>query len=170
MTRFKQLMARVLGCLCMLVFTSLVLNVLWGVVTRYLLGHQAHWTEELARLLLVWLAMIGAALAYIENKHLGVDVLTRSLHSSSQRVARFLTHLVVFLFASAVMIYGGVSLVIDRWQAGQVLAALSINKAWFYLAVPISGLLIAVFALDATLAAMTGRATPTDPQPVEVKP
>ena len=42
------------------VFLILVIDVLWGVASRYLLGSQASWSEELARLLMVWLALLGA--------------------------------------------------------------------------------------------------------------
>ncbi|HMS67214.1 MAG TPA: TRAP transporter small permease subunit, partial [Saprospiraceae bacterium] len=33
----------------------MTLDVLYGVVTRYVFGAQASWTEELARFLLIWI-------------------------------------------------------------------------------------------------------------------
>jgi len=158
MIRFvKQVTARGLGALSVVVFLALVLDVLWGVVTRYVLGHQAPWTEELARFLLVWLGMAGAALAYIDNKHLGVDALTRLLDPSGRRLAHVVTHSSVFLFAAGVMVWGGVQLFTDRWQAGQVMSALAIKRAWFYLSIPVSGLLIAIFALDTVVTTALGK-------------
>jgi len=153
----KQSTARVLGTLSVLIFAALVVDVLWGVATRYLLGHQASWSEELARFLLVWLSMLGGALAYIENSHLGVDALTRVLDPSARRIAILVSHTLIFLFGAAVMVYGGTMLFIDRWESGQVLPALLIRKAWFYLSVPVSGVLITVFALESAVAALTGR-------------
>lgn len=156
---FKNFAARTLGALCVLIFLVLVLDVLWGVLTRYAFGQQAHWSEELARLLLVWLAMIGASLAYIEKSHLGVDVLTRLLDHQARRLADVITHAMVFLFAAAVMVYGGSILFLDRWESGQVMAALPIKKAWFYLSVPISGGLIALFALDLLAGTLSGKSS-----------
>lgn len=153
----KHSASRSLGYLCVLIFSLLVIDVLWGVATRYLLGHQAYWTEELARFLLVWLAMIGAALAYIDNKHLGVDIVTRSLDPSARRIANLVTHLAVFGFAAGVMVYGGAGLFVERWNSGQTMAALEIKKAWFYLSLPVSGLLISIFSLDAAIATALGR-------------
>jgi TRAP-type C4-dicarboxylate transport system permease small subunit len=161
----KHVAARLLGYLCILIFILLVVDVLWGVARRYLLNHQAYWTEELACFLLVWLAMIGAALAYIENKHLGVDIITRSLDPGAQRIANFVTHLAVFGFAAGVMVYGGTALFIDRWNSGQTMSALEIKKAWFYLSLPISGFLIAIFSLDVAIATALGRVVKTESSP-----
>jgi TRAP-type C4-dicarboxylate transport system permease small subunit len=148
---FKLHTARALGALCIVIFLALVLVVLWGVATRYLAGHQAVWSEELARVLLVWLSMVGAALAYIENSHLGVDVLTRPMTPDARRIAHVVSHACVFLFAAGVMLWGGAELFLERWHSGQVMSAMQIRKAWFYLSVPVSGLLIALFALDAAV-------------------
>jgi TRAP-type C4-dicarboxylate transport system permease small subunit len=166
MNWLKHTTARVLGGLCVLVFTALVIDVLWGVATRYIVGRQAFWTEELARFLLLLLAMLGAALAYIEDKHLGVDALTRALHPSARRITSLLTHMAVFFFASGVMIYGGGSLFFERLQAGQMMSSLPMKKAWFYSCLPISGFLIAVFSLDAAMAAVRKTFSPAPDETV----
>jgi TRAP-type C4-dicarboxylate transport system permease small subunit len=155
--QIKQLTARLLGTLSVAMFVVLVADVLWGVVTRYLLGSQAVWTEELARLLLVWLSMLGAALAYASRSHLGVDSLLIALDPFAERVATLASHLLILLFALGVMVYGGSALTLERWQAGQMLSALPMVKAWFYLSVPVSGVLIAIFSLDALLELRTSR-------------
>lgn len=165
----KNLVGKTLAGLCLLIFLSLVLSVLWGVATRYLLGQQAHWTEELARLLLVWLAMAGAALAYLDHSHLGVDILTRQLDPGARRIADLVTHFCVFAFASAVMLYGGSALFLERWDSGQVMSALPIRKAWFYLSLPVSGTVIALFAFDLFLGTCLGRSPVPTPTAVEVE-
>jgi TRAP-type C4-dicarboxylate transport system permease small subunit len=142
-------LARLLGALSSLIFAVLVADVLWGVATRYVMGSQAVWSEELARLLLVWLSMLGAALAYAVRSHLGVDTLLITLDPAAARIAAGFGHAVVLLFAAGVMTYGGSALFLERWHAGQVLSALPILKAWVYLSVPVSGALIALFAVDA---------------------
>lgn len=153
----RSVASKVLGVLAVTVFTILVLDVLWGVASRYLLGNQARWSEELARLLMVWLAMLGAALAYLQQKHLGVDVLMRLLHPDAQRVAQVFAHFIVFMFSAAVLAYGGFDLVSQRWAAGQFLPALGINKGWFYLAIPISGVLLSIFSIEMMIESAKGR-------------
>lgn len=153
----RSLTARAIGSLAVVIFAALLASVLWGVLTRYAFGQQASWSEELARFLLVWLAMLGAALAYIENSHLGMDILTRLLDTSALRLARLTSHALVLLFAIAVMVYGGGTLFLERWDSGQVMPALMFRKAWFYLSIPVSGVLISLFALDAVIRCMRGK-------------
>jgi len=137
---------RILGPMCALVFLVLLFVVLWGVFTRYVLGDQARWTEELARFLMVWLAFLGAALAYAHQQHLGVDILVARMEPAARCVVTLVEHAVVFLFAVLVLGYGGMELCRDRFAAGQTMPALGILKAWQYLCVPASGVLIALIA------------------------
>jgi TRAP-type C4-dicarboxylate transport system permease small subunit len=165
MTSLRLLSLRSLAALSVSVFAVLVIDVLWGVATRYVLGHQAPWTEELARLLLVWLSMLGTALAYAHGSHLGVDVVLEALAPPARTVATFTVHTLVLAFAFGVMVYGGTSLFLERLDAGQVMSTLPMRKAWMYLASPISGALMTVFAVDAIAALIRQRAA--EARPVE---
>lgn len=136
-----------LGPLCAAVFVVLLLDVLWGVFTRYVMGDQARWTEELARFLMVWLAFLGAALAYTRQQHLGVDILVARMDPQARRISLLVEHAVVFLFAVLVLGYGGGGLFLERHASGQTMPALGILKAWQYFCVPVSGVLIGLIAM-----------------------
>jgi TRAP-type C4-dicarboxylate transport system permease small subunit len=148
MSGLKHFTSQLLGALSVFVFVVLVIDVLWGVLTRYAFGHQAPWSEEVARLLLVWLSMLGTALAYVHRSHLGVDVLLLALAQPARQVAVVTIYLLVLAFAAGVMVYGGGTLFVERMDAGQVMSTLPMRKAWMYLAIPVSGLLMSVFAVD----------------------
>lgn len=145
---FNQQASKVLNALLIVVFALLVIDVLWGVGTRYIFGNQARWSEELARLLMVWLALLGAALATRDGQHLGLDVVVRQWPVEVQRLASIFVHLAVAIFALVIMAWGGGQLVADRFESGQMLPALDISRAWFYLALPVSGALIAIFSIE----------------------
>ena len=57
-------------------------------------------------------------------------------------------HTCVGAFGLLIMTWGGGQLVAQRLAAGQVLPALGISKAWFYLSLPVSGILIVLFSLE----------------------
>lgn len=146
-SKVKSSTATALGVLAIVVLVVLVVDVLWGVFSRKILGDQARWSEELARFLLVWISFLGGAIAYLDDKHLGVDLLYTSLHGSAQRWCKVVTHFMVLLFSLGVLGFGGTRLVIDRFDSGQLMPAMEISKGWFYLAVPVSGYLIGLFAI-----------------------
>lgn len=162
---FPRFLSRALEWITVAVFSALVVNVLWGVATRYLLGNQARWSEELARLLMVWLAFLGAVLALARQEHLGVDLLLRKLHPDARRIAELSVLLIVTLFAGVVLGYGGLVLTWQRWQASQLLPALGISKAWFYVAVPVSGVLMVFASLDQMMRVIRGTPRSMSPTP-----
>ncbi len=154
---FHRLVVRALSGLCAVIFAALVIDVLWGVFTRQILDNQPAWTEELARFLLVWLAGLGGVLAYATDRHLGVDVLVARFHPDARRIALLVSHLCVLGFSIAVLVVGGLELFQSRWDSGQQLGALGIRKAWFYLVLPLGGVLITLLACGKTLATLRMR-------------
>ncbi|MEL6970438.1 MAG: TRAP transporter small permease subunit, partial [Bacteroidota bacterium] len=52
---------RIVTALLVGIFGLLVVDVLWQVFGRYVLGQSFSFTEELARFALIWLAILGAA-------------------------------------------------------------------------------------------------------------
>lgn len=122
-----------------LALTVLMLDVLWGVFTRYVLEMPSRWTEEVAQYLLMWVALFGAAAAFGRGEHLGFDYLATKMTPPAQRVGQIVCHTVVVLFVAVVMVFGGFRLVANTFAAVQVTPALEINKGLIYLALPLSG-------------------------------
>lgn len=131
-----------------LLFVALAVDVLWGVVSRYVLGHQSRWTEELAVYLLIWVSLFGAALMYRDRGHLGVDYFVGKLHPDAQRVAAVVAELAVILFAGFALVYGGGMLVAETLGSGQVTPAMGWRIGYLYSAVPLSGLFMVCFGIE----------------------
>ena len=126
---------------------AMVASVTWQVLSRYLFVVPAAWTEELARFLLIWIGMLGAAYAYRTHSHLGLDLLPAKLTGIGKARLNVLTHLVCLLFAAAVLVIGGGSLVAMTWELKQTSAAMGLPIAYVYAVIPASGVLICLFAL-----------------------
>jgi len=146
--KLKKYLEKGLELTVILVTGFLVLDVVWGVATRYLLGHQSPWTEELARFLLVWVGLMGASLGFIRKSHLGVDYFVGKLSPKGQTIIQLIVYICVSFFSSVVMIYGGYRLVAMAFEYPQRSAALNIQMGYIYLAVPISGFFIFIFSVE----------------------
>lgn len=163
-TRIMQSLNRfihaILSWFSISVFFILIVDVVLGVLSRYLFastipwvnklatftfGNPLRWTEELATFMLVWLVFCGAAIAYYDKAHLGINLLMEKFDPTARKVTRVISLLIVLIFTCAVMIWGGAQLVIERFDAGQMMATLGIHKAWQYLAIPFNGFFIAWF-------------------------
>lgn len=126
----------------------LTLDVLWGVFSRYFLGAQSRWTEELARVLLIWIALLGAAVAFSLKAHLGLDFFVGLLTPAARRLMRIVADLIVLGFTASVMVWGGIRLVVETFRLEQMMMALPFAKGYVYLAVPLSGAFILLFTLE----------------------
>ena len=140
----------------------LVVSVVWGVFTRYALGEQAKWTEELARFLLIWVALLGGAVAFATRSHLGVDVFVNRLHPEARRVTEVVAFLVVLFFAVTVLLLGGAKVVREALALEQTTPALGWKMGHVYLALPISGFFVALYTLEHLVATLRRRPSNTD--------
>jgi len=132
-----------------LLMLLLVGAVLWQVISRYVFGSPSSWTEEMARFLLIWIALLGAAYAFRSGMHLALDVLPRKLEGKSARMLKLFTIFMVVLFSATVLVGGGVSLVSLTWELRQYSAVLGLPMSLVYVVIPVSGLLICLYALGA---------------------
>ncbi|MDA1274115.1 MAG: TRAP transporter small permease [Verrucomicrobia bacterium] len=146
--RIRESLVRLLEWTVIILMASLVLDVIWQVATRYLLKNPSSWTDELATLLIIWVALLGASVAFIRQGHLGVDFLTNKLRKRHREMAAIAVQALVVFFAGQILIYGGIKLVLLTLLTQQVSPALGIKMGHVYLALPISGFFIALFALE----------------------
>ena len=76
MKYLKLILDKFLEVLLMVSVAVLAVDVLWQVFTRFIMGKPSSWTEELATFLLIWVSLLGAAVALGRGAHLGIDYFT----------------------------------------------------------------------------------------------
>ena len=148
MQTFVSITLRVLEFVLIVVMGALVLDVLWGVASRFLLGAPSRWTEEVATFLLIWVSLLGAAVAFARDEHLGVEFLVKKFDPDIQRRIEIFVQILIVAFSCSALVFGGYVLVSETLGSGQVTPALGIKMGYVYLAVPISGILFVLFAID----------------------
>ena len=161
----KNVLIKLLEISLIAAMALLVIDVLWGVGTRYIMGAQDSHTEELARVLLIWVSLLGGAVAYGEKAHLGVDYLVEKMQGVSKTAMSIVVDLCVIGFAVSVLVVGGGNLTAETFRLEQMMMALDIAKGYVYLAVPVSGLFFILFALESILETLTGGQTDKDAVP-----
>lgn len=154
---FRKAMTSALDFVLIVAVGLLVLDVVWGVFTRYAMGGQANWTEELARFLLVWVTLLGGAVAFGTKGHLGIDFIVEKFHPEARALMAVVTHLIVLFFAGAVFLYGGGRVVADALAMEQTTPALGWKMGHVYLALPIAGLFMVLFTLENLAETLAGK-------------
>lgn len=141
----KKVLDRVLYWITVVLFALLVVVVVWQIFSRQVLHDPSTWTEEGARMTFVWLGLFASAFVFGERGHIAVEFVVRKLPLGGERVVSILVQLVVLAFAVIVLVWGGWRASQNAWL--QNLSALPFTLGQMYLALPISGALIAFYSL-----------------------
>ncbi len=118
----KSLYDRLLDFICQicvvitgvfLVFLTVIFG--WLVFGRYVLNSTPTWVEQVALLLVVYIAFLGAAVGVHKNTHLGVSFFREISPPSIKRLFELISHLLLLGFGILMMIYS-CKLMVFKWS------------------------------------------------------
>ncbi len=147
MEKTYRFLIKAIEALLVLIFALLVIDVVWQVISRYIVGQSSSFTEEFARFALIWLTVLGAA--YINGQkegHLTMDFLLTKLPEHKRHQRQKVIQTLMAIFALVVMVIGGGNLVYTTLSLGQISSALLIPLGYIYAIVPLAGLIIIFFS------------------------
>jgi TRAP-type C4-dicarboxylate transport system permease small subunit len=135
-------------------FITIVVLTLAQIFFRFVLDAPLIWSEELVRLLIVWVTFIGAAVVAYDGRHLNVDVAFQLFPPGLKRVVRWINLAVALAFLAALAWF---SLRLIRIEGMTDMGALPLSYAWIRLPALVGGVLIVAYLL---LRRFTGRGDP----------
>lgn len=144
---FISTLNKLIKSFIVLISLVLVACVVWQVISRYLLGSPSIATDEIARFLFMWVGLIGAAYATGQKQHLAIDLLLMKQKGKRKILLEILILAVMAFFAGVVLCYGGMNLVQDTYQSGQISPSLGISMGLVYLCLPIAGGIMLLYIL-----------------------
>lgn len=145
--KFKRTLDKYLEKVLIFIMGIMVIDVLWQVLSRYVLSSPSSFTDELAGFLLIWVGILGAAYVAGQRQHLAIDLLIQKSSISNQKKLNNIINICIALFSLSVMVVGGMWLVITRFQFNVSSAALQIPLGYVYLVMPLSGLLMLYYSI-----------------------
>ena len=78
--KFRKKIDTILGISLAIIMGIMVVNVLWQVFTRFVIGTPSSFTDELARYLMIWVGVLGAAYISGRKMHVAIDLLPTKLN------------------------------------------------------------------------------------------
>ena len=154
MQAIREGLLKVLKLLCIVLFSVLVLVVVWQVFTRQVLGDPSPWTTVTAQYMFVWLSLFAATLVFGERGHIAVDILASHAPGRLRQALIAVVQLCILLFAALAMIWGGIRGMGMSWS--QVIPGFPFTVGHMYLVLPVTGAMIALLALEDLVLAVRG--------------
>ena len=127
MKKFDKLEEYIGGSLFIVIFAILVLQVFFRQVIRTPLV----WSEELARLIFVYVAMLGISIGIRKQSHIFIDFLFTRFSPAVQKVVFTISQIIIFVCIIC-MGWFGKYLVAKKWIFEIV--TLNVSSGWMYLA------------------------------------
>jgi TRAP-type C4-dicarboxylate transport system permease small subunit len=130
--------------LCALLLAVMVALLSIQVVGRYAFADPPDWTEELARMVFIYLTFVGGALAVARNANLRIDSMRERLAPRSRMMLDIGLAFVGVIFL-AVTLYYSVGLLARL--SHQPMTSVPISKAFMFAAVPVGCALMLIYEL-----------------------
>jgi TRAP-type C4-dicarboxylate transport system permease small subunit len=148
LAKIDAVITKLVNFMVIVLFTILTISCILQVFTRYVLNDSLFWTEELARYTYIWSNLLAASMCVKAKGHATVTMI---LDMMTVRVRRFFSILI-----NLVMLWGAAIMVIYGYQVAnnfmtQFSPALKIPMFYYYIVLPISGVLMIFYVLSDSL-------------------
>jgi TRAP-type transport system small permease protein len=143
--------AMYLAVACLLGIVAVVVS---SVFWRYILNDAPAWSEQVALILVINVAMFGAAAGVRDEGHIGMESLVGLLPKSYQFWLGNLVGLFSILFGVS-LVWGCTLMAISVWPNG--IPTLGISEAWRYIPCVVAGVLIILFSIEHLIAMFTDK-------------
>lgn len=127
-------------------FIALTLVVSFQVITRYVLHTPLLWSEEVARFLLFWVALMGAGMSVKTRRHFTIELISveKTHNRFLRKTLRLIPDICILLFGLLMTIVGYKYCVMGGLR---VATNSRINMSNVFAAIPIAGITMAIFSL-----------------------
>lgn len=135
----SKVLGKVLNYIIALLLSLMVIIVFSNVIGRYFLHSALAWSEEISRFLFIWMVLFGSILAYVNDEHLGLDLLVKAVPVKVAQVIAVVADLLV-LYAIGLITAGGYEMTIESWN--WLSPAASVPYGYVYMVVPFCGAIL----------------------------
>jgi TRAP-type C4-dicarboxylate transport system permease small subunit len=133
----------ILKTLIVIFTVAMLALMLIQVIFRYFLFIPSPWSEDLARLALVWATFLASALGIRNLEHPKIDILTKHFPAAVQAVLEMLIYLAIIGFGIILLVFGSRfawATRIDHYTS------LQYPKNFFYWPGPVGGALFVIYS------------------------
>ena len=142
--RAETVLGQLLGVPAALLVAAEIFVLLAGVIARYVFHHPLVWSDELASILFLWLAMLGSAMAFKRGEHMRMTALVSKMPPDRRAFFDLLATTAALAFLLVILPYAWEYAV---EEAVMQTPALEISNSWRVAAMVVGFGAMAAFAL-----------------------
>jgi TRAP-type transport system small permease protein len=125
--------------------TTMVVVIVIQVFSRQLFSYTPSWSEELSRILLVWVSFLGVAYGVKEKLHIALGLFVNMLPKSIQHVFDYFSKLLLIGFGGMMVYYGYQFVVL---MGGSTMPGTGLTSSYLYACIPVSGVFLILYGVS----------------------
>ena len=151
-TKILNSLETVLKFVCGGLLAVIVSALFYAVIMRYVLHQPPAWTMEMSRYLFIWMVIFSAAIITREQSHIQIVFVLDRLPRMPRFILSNFLRLLMIGFCW-VMIRQGIFILPMVSEASS--PTLGISMGWLYLSIPVGGVLMGFYLLEAIVASIS---------------
>ncbi len=119
-----------------------------NVLARYLFSASFSFTEELTVTVFVWVTMLGIAIGFKRNAHLGMSFVVDQFKGKSRAMFVLLSAIMCFLFMGVLLIFG-VEMIQGQMEMGSTTPVLGMPQYIQGMSIPVGAFFVLIHIIEA---------------------
>ncbi|SFD87647.1 C4-dicarboxylate transporter, DctQ subunit [Lentibacillus persicus] len=136
LTKADQMVSKFIEIVCVILMASIVVTISTSVISRFVVFNPLNFANPLSKYLLIWVAFLGAGLAFRYGEHIAVDMISDRVKQQTRKKLLIAINVLTSVFLIA-MIYYGFIFAMSGINSNDPLV-FNISMAIPYLSVPVS--------------------------------
>lgn len=145
---------QILRWACIVLIAVMLVLIIIQVLFRYFLKIPSPWSEEIARLALVWSVFLASAIGIRNLEHPKIDILTRRFPPAIRKALEIGVYLLIIAFSCVIVYYGAKYVMTTSMDHN---TSLRYPKNLFYLPGPVGGALFILYSIGHIVGIARGR-------------
>ena len=150
----RKVIDKITIALCVFIFALMVVVGTYQIASRYFFHSPSRVSEELLTYSFTWMALLAAAYVFGKRDHMRMGFLADKLAGTPRLVLEIAIECLVIVLAGGIMVYGGFNIM--QLTMTQITASLGIPMGVVYTVLPLSGVLIVIYAVLNIIDLVTG--------------
>jgi len=145
LSMIKKGLDRLLLLSSLTMLTVMIIVIIVQVFSRQIFSYTPSWSEELSRVLFVWVSFLGISYGFKEKLHIGVGLVVNMMPEKVQDAFDLFSKLLVIGFGIIMIYYG--------WQFTTLMhqntmPGMKLPSSFLYAAIPITGIYILIYGIE----------------------
>lgn len=140
----KLILDRLLLVVSLTLLAIMIVIIIYQVFSRQILNSTPSWSEELSRILFVWVSLLGIAYGFKEKLHIALGLVVNMMPKRVQEGFDYFAKVLVIFFG-VIMIYYGWSF--TTLMGNNTMPGTGLPGSALYLSIPVSGFYVTMYGV-----------------------